>query len=56
MYLDVGSHPEYATPECANLDDLLVHERAGETGACWSRWRNGPGQVRTPASPSTSGC
>ena len=30
MYLDVGSHPEYATPECANLDDLLVHERAGD--------------------------
>lgn len=30
LYLDVGSHPEYATAECANLDDLLVHERAGD--------------------------
>ena len=30
LYLDVGSHPEYATPECASLADLLVHERAGD--------------------------
>ncbi|MFT3969859.1 MAG: proteasome accessory factor PafA2 family protein [Micropruina sp.] len=30
LYLDVGSHPEYATAECAGLDDLLVHERAGD--------------------------
>ena len=30
LYLDVGSHPEYATAECASLDDLLVHERAGD--------------------------
>ncbi|MFT4294272.1 MAG: proteasome accessory factor PafA2 family protein [Micropruina sp.] len=30
LYLDVGSHPEYATAECASIDDLLVHERAGD--------------------------
>jgi proteasome accessory factor A len=30
LYLDVGSHPEYATPECDSLYDVLVHDRAGE--------------------------
>ncbi len=30
LYLDVGSHPEYATPECDNLTDLVVHDKAGE--------------------------
>ena len=30
LYLDVGSHPEYATAECAGITDLLVHERAGD--------------------------
>src|SRR2546429_2213883 len=30
LYLDVGSHPEYATPECAWVTDLVVHDRAGE--------------------------
>ncbi|MCW2506738.1 MAG: proteasome accessory factor [Actinomycetia bacterium] len=30
LYLDVGSHPEYATPECDSIDDLVVHDRAGE--------------------------
>ncbi|CAA9285308.1 MAG: Pup ligase PafA, possible component of postulated heterodimer PafA-PafA' [uncultured Corynebacteriales bacterium] len=30
LYLDVGSHPEYATPECDNLVDLVVHDKAGE--------------------------
>lgn len=30
LYLDVGSHPEYATAECASMADLLVHERAGD--------------------------
>ena len=29
LYLDVGSHPEYATPECASLDDLVAHDGAG---------------------------
>ena len=24
LYLDVGSHPEYATPECDNLYDLYA--------------------------------
>ncbi|GAA1694864.1 Pup--protein ligase [Fodinicola feengrottensis] len=30
LYLDVGSHPEYATPECDSLTDLVTHDRAGE--------------------------
>jgi proteasome accessory factor A len=30
LYLDVGSHPEYATPECDNIDELVVHDKAGE--------------------------
>ncbi|MEJ4112526.1 Pup--protein ligase [Corynebacterium kroppenstedtii] len=30
LYLDVGSHPEYATPECDNLSQLLIYDRAGE--------------------------
>ncbi|MCB1250156.1 MAG: Pup--protein ligase [Acidimicrobiales bacterium] len=30
LYLDVGSHPEYATPECDAVDDLVAHDRAGE--------------------------
>jgi len=30
LYLDVGSHPEYATPECDSVYDLVVHDKAGE--------------------------
>ncbi len=30
LYLDVGSHPEYATPECDSLLDLVAHDKAGE--------------------------
>ncbi len=30
LYLDVGSHPEYATPECDAVRDLVVHDKAGE--------------------------
>ncbi len=30
LYLDVGSHPEYATPECDNVYDVIVHDKAGE--------------------------
>ena len=30
LYLDVGSHPEYATPECDSLNDLIAHDKAGE--------------------------
>jgi proteasome accessory factor A len=30
LYLDVGSHPEYATAECDNLAQLVTHDRAGE--------------------------
>lgn len=30
LYLDVGSHPEYATAECDSIDELVTHDRAGE--------------------------
>ena len=30
LYLDVGSHPEYATAECDSLIQLVNHDRAGE--------------------------
>ncbi len=30
LYLDVGSHPEYATPECDSVAQLVVHDKAGE--------------------------
>lgn len=30
IYLDVGSHPEYATAECDDVDELIAHDRAGE--------------------------
>ncbi len=30
LYLDVGSHPEYATPECDDVRQLVVHDKAGE--------------------------
>ena len=29
-YLDVGSHPEFATAECDRLEDVLAQDRAGE--------------------------
>jgi proteasome accessory factor A len=30
LYLDVGSHPEYATPECRTALEAVTHERAGD--------------------------
>ncbi|MGN6600715.1 MAG: Pup--protein ligase [Actinomycetes bacterium] len=30
LYLDVGSHPEYATPECDDVASVVVHDKAGE--------------------------
>ncbi|HET6770041.1 MAG TPA: Pup--protein ligase [Actinomycetota bacterium] len=30
LYLDVGSHPEYATPECDSVTELVGHDKAGE--------------------------
>src|SRR5436853_7124847 len=30
LYLDVGSHPEYATPESDSIADPAVHDKAGE--------------------------
>src|SRR5690606_23741108 len=30
LYLDVGSHPEYATAECDDLGQLVAHDKGGE--------------------------
>nr|WP_202627504.1 Pup--protein ligase [Cellulomonas sp. APG4] len=30
LYLDVGSHPEYATAECDDVRHLVAHDRGGE--------------------------
>src|SRR5262249_27552141 len=30
LYLDTGFHPEYATPECDDVADLVSHDKAGE--------------------------
>lgn len=30
LYLDVGSHPEYATAECDDLRQLIAYDRGGE--------------------------
>ncbi len=30
LYLDVGSHPEYATPECDSVREVVAHDKAGE--------------------------
>ena len=30
FYQDIGCHPEYATPECDNVSDLVSHDKAGE--------------------------
>jgi proteasome accessory factor A len=30
LYLDVGSHPAYATPECDDITELVTHDKAGE--------------------------
>ncbi|HLS14044.1 MAG TPA: Pup--protein ligase [Beutenbergiaceae bacterium] len=30
LYLDVGSHPEYATAECDDIRQLLIQDKAGE--------------------------
>jgi proteasome accessory factor A len=30
LYLDVGSHPEYATAECDTLKDVVAQDKAGE--------------------------
>ena len=30
FYQDTGCHPEYSTPECDNVLELVVHDKAGE--------------------------
>ncbi|MDN5762402.1 MAG: proteasome accessory factor PafA2 family protein [Microlunatus sp.] len=30
LYVDIGSHPEYASAECVRLDDLVANDQAGD--------------------------
>ena len=30
LYLDTGFHPEYATPQCDDITELVIHDKAGE--------------------------
>jgi proteasome accessory factor A len=30
VYQDTGSHPEYSTPECDRVRDVVIHDKAGE--------------------------
>ncbi len=30
FYQDIGCHPEYATPECDDIIELVAHDKAGE--------------------------
>ena len=30
FYQDTGCHPEYSTPECDNIRDVVIHDKAGE--------------------------
>lgn len=30
FYQDTGCHPEYSTPECDSIHDLIIHDKAGE--------------------------
>lgn len=30
IYQDTGSHPEYSTPECDQVRDVVIHDKAGE--------------------------
>ena len=30
FYQDIGCHPEYATPECDDVAELVAHDKAGE--------------------------
>jgi proteasome accessory factor A len=30
LHLEAASRPEYATPECGSVPDLVVHDKAGE--------------------------
>ena len=35
LYLDGGTHPEYATSECDDIPELIAHDKAGERNAIW---------------------
>jgi proteasome accessory factor A len=48
LYNDHG-HPEYSTPECSNLKDLVAHDKAGER-IVWECAKRRMDAVRTPIS------
>ena len=50
LYLDGGTHPEYATPECDDILELIAHDKAGERilGARLRRAEQRLGEEGTP--------
>lgn len=50
LYVDRGGHPEYATPECNRVADLLAHEIAGDR-LVWELAR----RLNTDGGPHTAG-
>jgi proteasome accessory factor PafA2 len=48
LYNDHG-HPEYSTPECSNLRDLVAHDRAGER-IVWECAKSRMDAIRFPVS------
>ena len=46
LYLDVGSHPEYATPECDNIIDLVIARQGGRADPGRPAGGRGPAAAR----------
>jgi len=55
LYLDVGSHPEYATAECDSLRDVVAQDKAGEA-ILRELVDYAQGQLSDEGSAATSSC
>jgi proteasome accessory factor A len=47
LYLDTGFHPEYATPECDDPAELVIHDKAGSASSRTSGVRPRNAYART---------
>ncbi len=52
FYLDRGGHPEYATPECRRVQEVVLYERAGDFLV--QQLVETARQLAAPASPAPS--
>jgi len=55
LYLDTGFHPEYATPECDDVAELVIHDKAASASSKTSCTRREAPALRT-GSRATSSC